>query len=109
MTNKVTDIYIIESFQYISENIKILLVIIKLITLLSCIFQDKELLSTKKKTNVLSGKEEIVHNINIGDMVLNAFKSKPDFIGQVTIKLSNNKIHIVIVQTKNILINSKRV
>ncbi|XP_018365199.1 PREDICTED: luciferin 4-monooxygenase-like [Trachymyrmex cornetzi] len=36
-----------------------------------------------KEINVLSGKDEIIHNINIGNMILRAFKSKPDFVGQI--------------------------
>ncbi|KAG5317618.1 LUCI monooxygenase, partial [Pseudoatta argentina] len=36
-----------------------------------------------KEINVLSGKEEILHNINIGNMILSAFKSRPDFVGQI--------------------------
>ncbi|XP_012056869.1 PREDICTED: luciferin 4-monooxygenase-like [Atta cephalotes] len=38
---------------------------------------------SNKEMNVLSGKEEILHNINIGNMILSAFKSRPDFVGQI--------------------------
>ncbi|XP_018365200.1 PREDICTED: uncharacterized protein LOC108762626 [Trachymyrmex cornetzi] len=36
-----------------------------------------------KEINVWSGKGETIHNINIGNMILSAFKSKPDFVGQI--------------------------
>ncbi|KAM0726069.1 Luciferin 4-monooxygenase [Formica fusca] len=42
----------------------------------------------KIKSNVLIGEEDSINDkcINIGESVLNAFKSKPDFIGQVDAK-----------------------
>ncbi|XP_018300646.1 uncharacterized protein [Mycetomoellerius zeteki] len=38
---------------------------------------------SNKKIDVLIGKEEVFHNINLGNMILSAFKSRPDFVGQI--------------------------
>ncbi|KAL6260702.1 hypothetical protein P5V15_008225 [Pogonomyrmex californicus] len=38
------------------------------------------------KNNILSGETETVHLHNVGNMILHAFKSEPDFIGQVDAK-----------------------
>ncbi|XP_018404397.1 PREDICTED: uncharacterized protein LOC108781032 [Cyphomyrmex costatus] len=38
---------------------------------------------SNKKVDVLCGEEELLHNVNIGNTILSAFKSKPEFIGQI--------------------------
>ncbi|XP_039311821.1 luciferin 4-monooxygenase-like [Solenopsis invicta] len=43
----------------------------------------KNALPSMEKDRILAGEEEPVHDVNIGNMILNALKSRPDFIGQI--------------------------
>ncbi|XP_018051565.1 PREDICTED: uncharacterized protein LOC108689343 [Atta colombica] len=36
-----------------------------------------------EKIDILSGTEDLLHNVNIGNMILKAFESKPNFVGQI--------------------------
>jgi len=56
-------------------------------------FQCRYLIKSKVLKNLIGDKDPIPEE-NIGDLILNAFKSKPNFIGQVM--FSNNKNYFAI-------------